>query len=84
MEESHLENKLSALLKPVSPRREFVQGLGKRMHSLRATVSQVQANTWKMILLMLAGLLSLGVLLALAGRGLFALLAGRKRQPRQA
>jgi hypothetical protein len=84
MEENHLENRLSQLLKPVSPRREFVQGLGNHIHSLRATVSQVRMNTWQMILLMLAGLLSLGVLLAFAGRGLFALLAGRKRQTRQA
>lgn len=83
MEESNLENRLSALLRPVSPRREFVQGLGNRIHSLRATVFQVRTNTWQMILLLLGGLLSLGVLLAFAGRGLYALLAGRKRQTPQ-
>jgi hypothetical protein len=84
MEESNLENRLSALLRPVPPRREFVRGLGSRIRSLRATVSQARTRTWQTILLMLAGLLSLGVLLAFAGRGLYALLTVRKRQVKQA
>ncbi len=78
MEENLIENRLSALLKPVSPRREFVEGLGNRIHDLRATVAHVPADTWKFILLMLAGFLSLSVLLVFAGRGLISLLSSRE------
>lgn len=74
-----LEDKLSVTLRPIAPRKEFVHGLGNRIQGLRRTMRQAGAGTWKFILLMLAGILSLGLLLALAGRALYNLLDVRKR-----
>jgi hypothetical protein len=70
-----LEDTLAGTLRPVAPRKEFVHGLGNRIQRLRSSVQHAGAGTWKFILLTLAGLLSLGVLLAFLGRMLFNLFA---------
>ncbi len=74
-----LEDKLAVTLRPIAPRKEFVHGLGNRIHRLRLSMQQAGAGTWKFILLMLAGILSLGLLLALVGRALYSLLSVRKQ-----
>ena len=74
-----LEDKLSGVLRPIAQRREFVHGLGSHIHRLQQTMQQAGADTWKFILLMLAGILSIGLLLALVGRVLYNLLSGRKQ-----
>jgi hypothetical protein len=79
MEENFIESRLSNLLKPVAPRPEFVQTIGSRIHAVRSTVVQSPTTPWKLLVL-LASLLSLGVLLSLVGRGLFDLLISQKRQ----
>lgn len=76
---SELEKKLAGTLRPIAPRREFVQGLGKRISGLGNSMRRAGANTWKFVLLILAGLLSLGLLLTLIVRGLWRLLGVRKQ-----
>ncbi|MEW6093545.1 MAG: hypothetical protein AB1531_06225 [Chloroflexota bacterium] len=79
-----LEDKLSGVLRPIAPRREFVHGLGSHIHRLQQTVQQAGAGTWKFILLMLAGILSLGLLLALVGRALYNLLSVQRPRSERA
>ena len=74
-----LEDKLAGMMRPVAPRQEFVRGLGSHIQNLRRNAFQASSNTWQFILLMLAGILSLGVLLAVAGRALYHLLGVRKQ-----
>jgi hypothetical protein len=79
-----LEDTLAGTLRPVAPRKEFVRGLGTRIQRLRSSVQHAGAGTWKFILLMLAGMLSLGVLLALLGKALYNLFAARDPGSEQA
>jgi len=65
-----LEARLEGALQPIAPRREFVRGLGSRLRGLRHTIRSAGTGTWQFILLALAGLLSLGLLLALVGRAI--------------
>jgi hypothetical protein len=74
-----LEIKLAVILRPIKPRTEFVHSLGHRIRGLGQTIQAAGAGTWKFILLMLAGALSLGFLLALLGRFLFRLFEVRKK-----
>jgi hypothetical protein len=78
-----LEDKLAGMLRPVAPRKAFVRGLGSRIQRLRRSVTQARSDTWQFILLTLAGVLSLGVLVAVAGRALYSLLGVRKQQSRE-
>ena len=75
-----LESKLSVIMRPVKPRIEFVRSLGHRIRGLGHTIQAAGTDTWKFIILMLAGALSLGFLLALMGRLIFQLLEGRKQE----
>lgn len=73
-----LENRLSGTLKPVAPRREFVNGLGQRIQAgSRASLVNQVAN-WHILAILVAGLLSLAVFLAMVARALF-VLYGKKR-----
>ena len=76
---SRLEDKLKGTLRPIAARKEFVHGLGGRIRRLGRTVRQAGAGTWQFLLLTLAGLFSLGVLLAVAGRALFKLFEVREK-----
>ncbi|HTX92325.1 MAG TPA: hypothetical protein VMC09_14030 [Anaerolineales bacterium] len=73
-----MENRLSGAFKPIAPRREFVHKLGNRIqHSNRVTIVNHVAN-WHVLAALIAGLVSLAVLLAMLGRALVSL-AGKKR-----
>lgn len=75
---SSLENRLSGLLKPIAPRKEFIHGLGHRIQSgNRATLVNHVAN-WRILALLIAGMVSLAVFLAMVARALV-LLGGKKR-----
>jgi hypothetical protein len=75
---SSMENRLSGTLKPVAPRREFVYGLGQRIQTgNRASFVNHIAN-WHILAMVIAGLVSLAVLLAMVARALLAL-SGKKR-----
>jgi len=73
-----LENRLSGILKPVPPRKEFVRNLSHRIqgHSQANLVNHL-AN-WHFIAMLTAGFLSAVVLLVVGVRALVAL-TGRKR-----
>jgi len=73
-----LENRLSGALKPVAPRREFVHGLGQRIQAgYRPTFVDKVVN-WHIYALVVAGMVSVAVFLALIVRALVDL-AGKKR-----
>jgi len=73
-----LENRLSGTLKPVAPRREFVNGLGQRIQAgSRASLVNQVAN-WHILAMLVAGFLSLAVFLAMVTRALL-MLYGKKR-----
>jgi len=76
-----LEQQLAGTLKPVRPRREFVSGLGRRIHNWKKLLLDTSRETWKSILLVLMGLLSLAIFLALIGRSLYQLLGIKKQNP---
>jgi hypothetical protein len=81
---NRLEDKLAGALRPIAPRQEFVHGLGGRIMRLRRTMQQAGAGSWQFILLVLAGILSLGLILALLGRALYNLIGVRKQESEQA
>jgi hypothetical protein len=69
---------LSGTLKPIAARREFVHGLGERIQTgSRATVENYVAN-WHILAAMIAGFVSLAVLLAMLARLLLG--PGRKKR----
>ena len=73
-----LENRLSGVLKPVKPRKEFVYGVAHRIQTgTRAAFVDRIAN-WHIIAMLFAGLISLAVFLAVVGGALLSLL-GKKR-----
>jgi hypothetical protein len=65
--EHELESTLAGTLRPVMPRREFVHALGRRVSGFQNSLRHAGENTWKDLLLITAGLLSFGLLLALVG-----------------
>ena len=74
---SSLENRLSGILKPVAPRREFIHSLGKRIQGNTTSVIS-RMTDWHVLAMLIAGFVSLAVLLAMAVRAVLAL-AEKKR-----
>jgi hypothetical protein len=75
---SSLENQLSGILKPIAPRREFVHGLGTRMQVVNRVSLVNQVANWHILAALIAGFISLAVLLAMVARALLSL-SGKKR-----
>jgi hypothetical protein len=75
---SSMENRLSGALKPVAPRREFVHGLGQRIQTGNQTGLVYTVANWHILAMLIAGFVSLAVLLAMVMRALLAL-SGKKR-----
>lgn len=75
---SSMENRLSGALKPVAPRREFVHGLGQRIQAGNQTGLVYTFANWHILAMLIAGFVSLAVLLAIVMRALLAL-SGKKR-----
>jgi hypothetical protein len=72
-----LENRLSGVFKPITPRREFVHKVGTRIQTgTRATFVNHVAN-WHILAVIVAGLVSLAVFVAMIARALVSL-AGKK------
>jgi hypothetical protein len=70
---SNLENRLSGVLRPVQPRKEFVHGVAYRIQTgTRAAFVNRIAN-WHFIAILVAGLISLAVFMAVMGRVLLSL-----------
>ena len=75
---SSMENRLSGTLKPVAPRQEFVHGLGQRIQAGNRTAFVNTIANWHILAMLIAGFVSLAVLLAMVTRALLAL-SGKKR-----
>ena len=74
-----LENRLSGVLKPIKPRKEFVHGVAHRIQTgTQASFFVDRIANWRLIAMLIAGLISLVVFLAVLGRALLSLL-GKKR-----
>jgi len=75
---SSMEHRLSGALKPVAPRQEFVHGLGQRIQAGNQSGIVYTVANWPILAMLIAGFVSLAVLLAMVARALLAL-SGRKR-----
>ena len=74
-----LENRLSGVLRPIKPSKEFVHGVAHRIQTgTQATFLVDRIANWHLIAMLIAGLVSLAVFLAVAGRALVSIL-GKKR-----
>ena len=67
---SLMENRLSGTLKPVSARQEFVHGLGERIQTGNRTAFVNPAANWHLMAVVIAGLVSLAMLLAVVARAI--------------
>jgi len=76
-----LENRLSGVLKPIKPRKEFVHDIAHRIQIGTRAVFVDRIANWHFIAMLVAGLISLAVLLAVVGRVMLTLL-GKKNNPR--
>lgn len=77
---SSLESQLSGVLLPVTPRSEFVHGLGYRIQARNQPSLALNKPivSWPILAALIAGFISLAVLLAMVMRALLSL-SGRKR-----
>jgi len=75
---SSMESRLSGTLKPVAPRQEFVHGLGQRIQAGERTSLLNPIPSWHILAMLIGGLVSLAVLVAMVTRALV-ILAGKKR-----
>jgi hypothetical protein len=73
-----LENRLSGVLRPIKPRKEFVHGVAHRIQTGTQAAFVDRIANWHLIAMLIAGLISLAVFLAVVGRVLLSLL-GKKR-----
>ena len=73
-----LENRLSGVLRPIKPRKEFVHDVAHRIQTGTQAAFVDRIANWHLIAIMIAGLISLAVFLAIVGRVLMSLL-GKKR-----
>jgi hypothetical protein len=75
---SSMENRLSGILKPIAPRREFVHGLGQRIQVGNRVSLENEVADWHILAALIAGFVSLAVLLAMVARTLLALSAKKR------
>ena len=75
---SSIENRLYGTLKPVAARQEFVHGLGQRIQAGNRTAFVNTIINWHFLAMLVAGFVSIAVLLAMVTRALLAL-SGKKR-----
>jgi hypothetical protein len=73
-----IENRLSGTLKPITPRREFVHGLGERIQSGSRAALVSYFTRDHILVLLIAGLVSIAVFLAMLVRALL-IVSGKKR-----
>ena len=75
---SSMENRLSGTLKPVAPRQEFVHFLGQRIQTKNQAAFVDHVANWHFLAMLIAGFVSLAMVLAMVARALLAL-SGKKR-----
>ncbi len=69
-----MEHRLSGVLRPIKPRKEFVHGIAQRIRKTQQTAFVDRIANWHLIAMLIAGLVSLAVFLAVLGRALLSLL----------
>jgi hypothetical protein len=67
---SSMENRLSGTLKPVMPRKEFVNRLGQHIQTGYRPTFVNNVTNWHIYALLVAGMVSIAVFLAMIVRGL--------------
>ena len=65
-------------MKPVRPRQEFVHGLSRRIRTRNRAAFVNNIANWHILAVLIAGFVSVAVVLAMMARALLAL-AGKKR-----
>ncbi len=75
---SSMENRLSGVLKPIKPSKEFVNEVAQRIQTNSTTTFVDRVAEWRLIAMLIAGFLSMAVFLAVLGRVLSTLL---RRKP---
>jgi hypothetical protein len=73
-----LEKRLSGVIRPIKPRKEFVHGVAHRIQAGTQSALVDRITNWHLIAILMAGLISLLVFLAVMGRVLLSL-QGKKR-----
>jgi hypothetical protein len=73
-----LEKRLSGVLRPIKPRKEFVHGVAHRLQTGTQATFVDRIASWHLIAMLIAGFVSLIVFLAVMWRVLLSLL-GKKR-----
>jgi hypothetical protein len=74
-----LENRLSGVLQPIKPRKEFVHGVAHRIQTgTHATFFMDRIANWHLVAMLIAGLVSMAVFLAVVGRTLLMLLRKKR------
>jgi hypothetical protein len=73
-----MENRLSGVLKPIKPRKEFVYGVAQRIQTKTQTIFVDSVANWRFAAMLIAGLLSMAVFLAVVGRVLASLLRKKR------
>ena len=70
-----VEHRLSGVLKPIKPRKEFVRGIGQRIRTTPRVAFVDRIANWRLIAILIAGLVSLTVFLTLLGRAILSLVS---------
>ncbi len=73
-----LEKRLSGVLKPIKPRKEFVHGVAHRIHTGPQAAFVNRIANWHLVAIVIAGIFSLVVFLAVVGRVLQSLTKKRR------
>ena len=76
-----LEHRLSGALKPIQPRKEFVHGIAQRIRTKSHVAFVDRIANWHLIAILIAGLVSLMVFMAVLGRAILSIL-DKKRTAR--
>jgi hypothetical protein len=63
-----MENRLSGVLQPIKPRKEFVHDVAQRIQTKTQTAFVDRVAEWHLIAILIAGFLSMTVLMAVLAR----------------
>jgi hypothetical protein len=74
-----LENRLSGVFRPIKPSKEFVRGVARRIQTRsQADLLVKRIANWRLVAMLIAGLITLAVFLAVVGRTLLSLLEKKR------
>lgn len=73
-----MENRLSGVLRPIKPRKEFVHEVAQRIQTKTQATFVDRVAEWHLVAMLIAGFISMTVFLVVLGRVLMSLL---KKKP---